>query len=215
MFRPADLPETIPVFPLPGALLFPRARLPLNIFEPRYLSMLEDTLKSGHRIIGMVQPLPNEGTPDAPKLHNVGCAGRIKSFAEMDDGRYRISLNGISRFEISEVEDGFTPYLKARVNWDPYAADLGREEHDPSFKRDQFFNLLNGFFKIAGMESDWESLKKADDEMLINSLSMLCPFDIEDKQALLEAKTLTQRRETFVTLLQFALAQGNDGGALQ
>lgn len=215
MLKPADLPETIPLFPLPGALLLPRARLPLNIFEPRYLAMVEDSLKTGHRIIGMIQPLDPDDESDNPPLHLIGCAGRITGFTETEDGRYRITLTGVSRFRVGQVQAGFAPYLRARVDWAGFERDLGKPERDPGFKREQFLETLGRFFQSTGMTSDWDSLKSANDEMLINSLSMLFPFDREDKQALLEAPTLTDRRETLMTLMQFTMASGGDDRTLQ
>ena len=125
-FALADLPEVIPVFPLPGALLLPRARLPLNIFEPRYLAMLDDVLRSDHRLIGMVQPY--EGPAPQPKLHVIGCAGRVTSLSETEDGRYLIALTGVSRFRIGGELDGFTPYRRIRAEWPDFAADLGPAE---------------------------------------------------------------------------------------
>lgn len=215
MFNPADLPDALPVFPLPEALLLPRARLPLNIFEPRYLAMLEDVLKTPHRLIGMIQPINGAPVKDEPHLHAVGCAGRVIAFSETDDGRYMISLQGVSRFRIKDVQQGFTPYLRADVTWDSFQHDIGSPESDPSFDRDTFFKRLSRFFKATGLNSNWESLEKADDELLINSLSMLCPFDVEDKQALLEAPTLADRRETLATLIEFSLASGGEDGAMQ
>ena len=217
----ADLPETIPVFPLPGALLLPRARLPLNIFEPRYLAMLEDTLKTPHRLIGMIQPAQAPegragcGERGAQRLHRIGCAGRVTGFQETEDGRYLITLAGIARFRLAEVEDGFSPYLRARVDWTDFERDLGRAEVDPGFDRAGFLEVLARFFEAAQLSSDWESLKEADEELLVNSLSILCPFDPEERQALLEAPTLATRRETLVTLMEFALRSGGDDGAMQ
>jgi Lon protease-like protein len=211
MFNPADLPETIPLFPLPGALLLPRARLPLNIFEPRYLAMLDDTLKTRHRLIGMIQPI--EGGDG--RLHAIGCAGRVTAFSETDDGRYMITLGGISRFRVRDTLSGFAPYLRADISWDGFERDIGPVEADDGFDRTGFLALLGRFFRARGISSDWESLEKAEDELLINSLSMLSPFDIEDKQALLEAPALADRRETLVTLLEFALASGDGESKLQ
>ncbi len=214
-FSLADLPETIPVFPLPGALLLPRARLPLNIFEPRYLAMLDDTLKTPHRLVGMIQPIVvPEGRGDA-RLHHIGCAGRVTAFQETEDGRYLITLSGVSRFRLVEQQDGFSPYLRGRVDWASFARDLGRCEEDPEFDRPQFLEVLARFFDSAQLSSDWDSLKEADVELMINSLSILCPFDPEEKQALLEAPTLANRRETLVTLMEFALRSGGDEGTLQ
>jgi uncharacterized protein len=215
MFNAADLPDHLPLFPLPGALLLPRGRLPLNIFEPRYLAMLEDTLKTQHRLIGMVQPINTETDDGEPRLHLIGCAGRLVGFNETEDGRYRISLAGISRFRILSTDPGFAPYLQAKVGWNGFDRDLGEPETDSEFEREKFLASLGRFFRATGMNSDWESLAKAEDELLINSLSMMFPFDVEDKQALLEAPTLKDRRETLVTLMEFAMASGSDGGMLQ
>lgn len=198
------MPETIPVFPLTGALLLPRARLPLHIFEPRYLAMLDDVLKSGHRLIGMVQPLPSRGE-DAPALHAIGCAGRVTAFSETEDGRYMISLAGISRFRIREEVTGFTPYRRVQVSWAGFERDRGRSETDTGFDRTRLMAMLGRFFTARGLSTDWESLDQAEDELLVNSLSMLCPFEPEEKQALLEAPCLATRRETLMTLIEFAL----------
>ncbi len=213
MMQAADLPDVLPVFPLPGALLLPRTRLPLHIFEPRYLQMLEDALKTPHRLIAMVQPMP--GPEDSEVLHQIGCAGRITQFSETEDGRYLITLSGISRFRIVEETNGFTPYRRCRLNWDSFARDLGRSEADHDFERGDFLNLLDRFFSAQNLSTDWEALKDAEDEMLINSLSMLLEFDCEEKQALLEAPSLETRRETLVTLMEFALRGGSNEEILQ
>ncbi|MEL6572729.1 MAG: LON peptidase substrate-binding domain-containing protein [Pseudomonadota bacterium] len=203
----ATQPDVIPVFPLPGALLLPRSRLPLHLFEPRYLQMLDDTLKTDHRLIGMVQPF--DGPDKAGQLHSIGCAGRLTAFSETEDGRYMITLSGMSRFRIMEEVEGFTPYRRCEVSWDGFGRDLGPVEKDGDFDRDRFMSLLERFFTDQGLKTDWESLSEAEDELLINSLSMLCPFEPEDKQALLEAPSLSTRRETLVTLIEFALRGGN------
>ena len=216
MFTLANLPQTIPVFPLPGALLLPRSRLPLNIFEPRYLAMLDDTMKTEHRLIGMVQPVDMQsGSGGATRLHKIGCAGRLTAFQETEDGRYMITLSGVSRFRIKETQEGFTPYIRADVDWSSFERDLGRKEVDHAFDRPAFLRTLGRYFDAAQLASDWESLKEAEEELLVNSLSMLCPFDPEEKQALLEAPTLQNRRETLVTLMEFALCGGNDESSLQ
>ena len=206
MFNAADLPDTIPVFPLPGALLLPRSRLPLQIFEPRYLAMLDDVLKTSHRLIGMIQPVPGMGD-DAP-LHDVGCAGRLTAFNETPDGRYMITLTGISRFRVEREADGFSPYRRCNVSWKTFDRDLGPAEHDTQLDRPVFLEMLHRYLEDQELNTDWESLKTAEDEMLINSLSMLCTFEPEERQALLEAPTLTQRRETLETLLEYALHGG-------
>ena len=214
MFAAADLPVSIPVFPLPGALLLPRARLPLHIFEPRYLAMLDDTLKTSHRLIGMVQPRDIPGS-DEVKLQTIGCAGRLTGFSETEDGRYMITLSGISRYKIKSEIEGFTPYRKCDVDWSPFGRDLGAVEEDGGFDRDRFMDLLGRFFEDRGLSTDWDNLREAEDELLINSLSMLCPFEPEDKQALLEAPSLQTRRETLVTLIEFALRGGSAEEVMQ
>jgi Lon protease-like protein len=214
-----NLPDTIPIFPLPGALLLPRARLPLHIFEPRYLQMLEDCMKTPERLIGMVQPrdIPaNQKAAGAePHLQSIGCAGRLTGFSETEDGRYMVTLSGISRFRLREEVKGFTPYRRAKVDWHGFDRDQGGVEADAGFDREAFMRLLHRFFESLDLSTDWESLSEADEELLINSLSMLCPFSPEDKQALLEAPTLLTRRETMVTLIEFALRGGSDEEIMQ
>ncbi|MFO6465330.1 LON peptidase substrate-binding domain-containing protein [Jannaschia sp. KMU-145] len=209
MYRLSDLPETIPVFPLPGALMLPRSRLPLHIFEPRYLQMIDDTLKTEHRLIGMVQPRAQKGS-DGRALQTIGCAGRLTQISETEDRRYMVTLSGVSRYRITKEIEGFAPYLKADVKWEDFQRDLGRPEIDEKFDRPAFLDLLRRYFEDQELSTDWDSLKDAEEELLINSLSMLCPFDPEEKQALLEAPSLATRRETVVTLMEFALAGGGE-----
>lgn len=204
----------LPVFPLSGALLLPRARLPLHIFEPRYLAMLDDTLKTSGRLIGMVQPHAVPGQ-EAPVLHAIGCAGRVTQFSETEDGRYLITLAGVSRFRVLQEVEGFQPYRRARISWDGFDRDLGPSERDPGFSRERFMILLSRFFEALNLSTDWDSLKEADDELLINSLSMLLEFKPEDKQALLEAPSLQTRRETLVTLMEFAMRGGDSEDIMQ
>jgi uncharacterized protein len=214
MIPHTDLPKTIPVFPLPGALLLPRSRLPLHIFEPRYLLMLEDTLKTSHRLIGMIQPcIGPEGTP--ARLHSIGCAGRVTGFSETEDGRYMVTLSGVSRFRIAAELEGFCPYRRCDVHWRGFERDTGPADHDTEMDRDRFMRLLQRYFESEELQTDWESLNGAEDELLINSLSMLCPFGSEDKQALLEAPTLSNRRETLSTLLEFSLRGGQQEEMMQ
>ena len=214
MLSRADLPDTIPVFPLPGALLLPRARLPLHIFEPRYLAMLDDAMKTSHRLIGMIQP--REAAREGERtLHTIGCAGRLTAFSETDDGRYMITLTGISRYRVEQEVDGFTPYRRCKVSWEGFDRDFGQAEQDARLDRQDFFAALARYFEAEGLKTDWDSLKEAEDELLINSLSMLCPFDPEDKQALLEAPSLETRRETLVTLIEFAMRGGGQEETLQ
>ena len=213
MGKQSDLPSAIPVFPLPGALLLPRSRLPLHLFEPRYLAMLDDVMKTPERLIGMLQPYETPGGEG--RLHSIGCAGRLTAFSETEDGRYMITLSGQSRFRVTSEVQGFAPYRRCEVNWSGFERDLGPVEEDKDFQREAFLKLLNRFFRDRGLSTDWGSLREAEDELLINSLSMLCPFSPEDKQALLEAPSLSTRRETLVTLIEFALHTGDNDEVMQ
>ena len=207
MISAADLPDTLPVFPLPGALLLPRSRLPLHIFEPRYLAMIEDCMKKPQRLIGMIQPNPGPGDEDG-RLHAIGCAGRLTQFSETEDGRYMVTLGGVSRFRMVREIEGFAPYRRCEVDWSHFARDLGQDEQDLGFDRAGFMSLLERYFDAQSLAADWDTLNDAEDELLINSLAMLLEFAPEDKQALLEAPSLPTRRETLVTLIEFALRGG-------
>ena len=208
MIKLGDLPDSIPLFPLSGALLLPRGKLPLHIFEPRYLQMLEDCMKTRQRLIGMIQPRRHHD--GQPGLCQIGCAGRLTAFSETEDGRYMITLSGVSRFRVLREMGGFTPYIRAEVSWQDFARDLGVAEHDPGFERERFMGVLKRYFGSRGLDTDWEALKDAEDELLINSLSMLLPLEPEDKQALLEAPCLVTRRETLTTLLEYAMHGGGE-----
>ncbi len=211
MILPADLPDVIPLFPLSEAILMPRAKLSLHVFEPRYLTMLDDTLRSDHRLIGMVQPMQ----ADSEALHQVGCVGRVTSFTETEDHRYMITLSGVSRFRIEQIEEGFNPYKKARVNWRGFEGDSRSMSKDPSFDRGGFLKILRRYFDLRDLSTDWEQIQGAEEEMLINSLSMLCPFSIEEKQALLEAINLAERRRTLTALLEYAIYSSSDTEVIQ
>lgn len=214
MIHHIDLPEVIPIFPLPGALLLPRSRLPLHLFEPRYLAMLDDTLKTPGRLIGMIQPNRVPGRC-GNALYSIGCVGRVTQFSETEDGRYMITLTGLSRYRIEAEIEGFTPYRRAQVCWDGFERDLGPTDVDATFQRPSFMQLLCRYFSARDLSTDWDTLKDADDELLINSLSMLLGFEPEDKQALLEAPSLSTRRETLVTLMEYALRGGEDEETMQ
>ena len=205
------LPQNIPLFPLPGALLLPHSRLPLNIFEPRYINMVEDTLATKHRLIGMIQPV-NINSSKSPngsnKYQKVGCAGRIISFNETDDGRYLITLEGVSRFKFRKEIKDQKPYILSAIDWDFYKNDLVPFEGINSFDRKSFLDILKKYLDSAQIASDWEVLKKAREEVLVNSLSMLCPFEPEEKQVLLEAETIVKRLDVLVTLMR--LSSEND-----
>lgn len=202
-----DLPAAILVFPLPGALLLPRARLPLHIFEPRYIAMLEECLKSPSRLIGMVQT----AGPGGKRLARIGCAGRLTAFSENEGGRYVITLTGVSRFRLGPEVEGFTPFRRFQVGWSDFAADTGTTaETDPGLDRPVFLALLSRYFEARKLGVDWKNLSKAEPELLVNALSMLLPLPPEDKQALLEAPDLTARRKTLTALIEFALRRGDD-----
>lgn len=208
------LPDVIPVFPLEGAVLLPKSRLPLNIFEPRYLAMLDDVLRSEHRLLGMVQPR-DEG-PN-PQTYAIGCAGRVTNFSETEDGRYLIALSGQLRFRIKEEVEGFTPFRRMKVEWTDFKNDLGGEG---SFELDDddraaFLDLLQRYFDAAQLSADWEALSSADEETLINAIAMLCPFSPEEKQALLEAPTLADRHRDLLTLMEIVVAAPAGAGDLQ
>jgi Lon protease-like protein len=205
------LPENIPLFPLPGALLLPNSRLPLNIFEPRYIKMVEDALATKHRLIGMIQPIKlniGDSLKEANKYQKVGCAGRIVSFTETEDGRYLITLEGISRFKFSKEIETQKPYILSEIDWGLYTNDLVPFEGLNSFDRNGFLEILKKYLDSAQIASDWEVLQKAREEVLVNSLSMLCPFEPEEKQVLLEAETIVNRLDVLVTLMK--LSSEND-----
>ena len=207
-----DLPARIALFPLSGAVLMPRARIPLHVFEPRYLQMLDDTLKTDHRLIGLIQP---EGQNADGGLAAIGCAGRVVAFSETDDGRQMISLRAVSRFRLAEVKDGFTPYLVGEVDWSSFGRDLKGPEEDPGMDRDALFPLLRRYMEAHELSTDWDAAAEAQDEALINSLSMVLPFSPGDKQALLESPTLADRRELLQGLIEFALHGGDNEERLQ
>lgn len=212
-----NYPNNIPLFPLAGVLLLPKSRLPLNIFEPRYLKMIEDVLATEHRIIGMIQPMSNKDNAGdtSDTLSNVGCAGRLISFTETEDSRYLITLSGISRFNYIKSIDTFKPYINAEVNWDNFRNDGITELLPSNFNKNEFLDIISEYFKLTNLQTDWDSLKKADDELLINSLSILCPFENDEKQALLEAKTIGERVKILTTLMEMGIKAETTFGPLQ
>lgn len=204
-----DLPETIPVFPLAGAILFPRARLPLNVFEPRYLAMVDAAL-AGARVIGMIQPSEVEGK--RPALYPVGCLGRLTSFAETGDGRYLITLTGVIRFRIAQELDAVTPFRQVHPRYDEFLTDL-KSPPESEVPRDRLIAALKLYLRDRNVQIDWQAVEKAPDEHLLNATAMLCPFQPAEKQALLETHTLAARNDTLLTLLEMAnLAPGGDDG---
>jgi Lon protease-like protein len=205
---PVDLPEIIPVFPLPGALLLPRGQMPLNIFEPRYLAMVDDALRDGHRLIGMIQPDPaQDGRGDKPKLYNVGCVGRITQLAETGDGRYLIELTGVARFDLVEELSVATAYRQCRVTFARYANDFVARKGEDGVDRDALLRALREFLKANKLQADWEGIEKAPNEALVNALSMMSPYGTAEKQALLEAPDLKTRAEILVAITEIELAK--------
>lgn len=205
MYSLSNLPEAIPVFPLASVLLLPRCALPLRIFEPRYIVMLDDTLKSTHRFIGMIQPRPD--SEDEEELYSVGCAGRVTRFSESDDGRYSITLTGISRFRIQEIIAGFTPYLRAKVNWTEFECDFRVPQPDDSFQPVEFLELLAKFFEKRGIKADWKTLRSVEPTILVDIVAMQCQFGSEERQALLEAPTIAERRQALEALMYMSIVE--------
>ena len=216
-FSANELPQVMAVFPLEGALLLPRARLPLNIFEPRYLAMVDDALKSDHRLIGMVQPKrPKQEGESNPPIYEIGCAGRITNFSETDDGRYLIALTGVQRFAVIKEVDGFTPFRRVEPDWRRFTQDLDEDcEPGPPEDLTTFLDLLKRYFEAAQLSADWEALSNADYETLVNAIAMLCPFSPQEKQALLEAETLSAREDSLRALMNFVVASPGGGGEVQ
>ncbi len=204
-----DLPRTIPVFPLSGALLLPRGRLPLNIFEPRYLTMVDDAL-GRHRLIGMVQPRRENDPATRPELYELGCVGRLTSFSETYDGRYTITLNGICRFKITGELDTVTPYRQTSVDFSTYAADLQPAPDEDDVDRPALLSVLRSYLEKFGLEADWTTIEQAPVETLVNSLAMICPFEAGEKQALLEAESLLSRSKALIALFEMASASNDD-----
>ena len=207
-----QLPETLPIFPLSGVLLLPGGKLPLNIFEPRYLAMIFDSL-AGHRMIGMVQPMQpggyaGDGLPSddgRPKVHQIGCAGRVVSFNETEDGRLLLALSGVSRFQITrELDLAHGGYRRVSVLFSPYRADLDYADEMVTLDRERLMAGLAAFFRGKNLSTDWEAVKKADDLNLVNSLSMVLPFGPVEKQALLEAADTSARAKLLVGFLEMA-----------
>ena len=215
-FSSETAPEVISVFPLPGALLLPRGRLPLNIFEPRYLAMVDEALKTDHRLIGMIQPRCNDNRDAEPALYDIGCAGRIVTFSETDDGRYLIALEGVSRFQVTDELEGFQPFRRVQADWAPFRLDRKRPaKDDPDFDKESFLELVGAYFQARSLDTDWDALGKADEETIVNALCMMCPFGAQEKQALLEAEDLSARREVLATLLRIDAAGDEPAGGVQ
>ena len=206
-----DLPPAMPVFPLPSVLLLPRGKLPLNVFEPRYLAMTRATLSAKDRMIGIIQPTEKEELGKVPKLYPTGCAGRITSFSETDDGRYLVSLAGVCRFDVTEelpIADGFR---RVSVSYDRFRRDLDVEESP--IERDRLLAALLPYFKSHNIAVEWDTVKTTPDERLVTTLSMVCPFGPSEKQALLESMNLGERAKLLTALLEMAILERSGDGA--
>ena len=202
-----DCPHVIPLFPLAGVLLLPRGQLPLNIFEPRYVAMVDEALRS-HRLIGLIQPEPEAEGQDDPPLMQVGCIGRITQFAETGDGRYLLTLTGISRFRTIEELAVTTMFRQARVGYEDFEVDFTARAGEEEVDRDALLKALRDFAKAHELKIDWKGVNEAPNEALVNALSMMCPFGPREKQALLEASSLRDRAEVLVAITEMELARG-------
>ena len=203
-----DLPASIPLFPLSGVLLLPRTQLPFNIFEPRYLQMIDDALRSS-RIIGIIQPEDEDTASDAkPALMKVGCAGRLTAYSETGDGRLHITLTGIIRFRIKEEFETFMPYRQSTVDYEEFIDDLKPEHGAEKVSREHLLEVLKEYLDVSGLQADWRTIKLSTNEALVNSLSIISPYGPREKQALLEASTLEDRNQMLIALTEVALQQG-------
>lgn len=199
--KPQDLPAIIPVFPLDGAILFPRGALPLNIFEPRYLNMIDDVM-GGDRIIGMIQPALPGLDIHKPRLQSVGCAGRVASLAETEDGRYLITLAGVSRFRLMDEIPSARPYRSAMVDFAAFENDLSPVSENYRIDRARLHAALKRYVAAKGYSVDWAAVERAPAEPLVHSLAAGCPFEPAEKQALLEVARLDERAAALITLLE-------------
>jgi Lon protease-like protein len=211
----ADMPKVLAVFPLRGAILLPRASLTLNVFEPRYLALVDHVL-AGDRLIGVVQPAPEAGNGESPAgktfpLRHVGCAGRLFSFTESDDGRLMIALAGVARFAIGGDIAGDTPFRLCQADFTPYANDFVTGDGEEDVDRPRLLATLRNYLIANNLNADWERIDGASSERLVNTLSILSPYGPEEKQALLEAPDLRTRAEVLVALAEMELAARDDG----
>jgi hypothetical protein len=210
---PSDLADQIPVFPLPGALLLPRGQMPLNIFEPRYTAMVDDALRSGRRLIGMIQPDEAHPGPEGkPNLYKIGCVGRITQIAETGDGRYLLQLTGIARFRVEEELAVETAYRQCRVSYAPFIDDFTARKGEDAVDRKSLLRALSDFLKANDLKADWEGIENAPNEALVNALAMMSPYGSAEKQAMLEAPDLKSRAEILIAVTQIELAKKSTGG---
>jgi len=210
---PGELPEIIPVFPLPGALLLPRGQMPLNIFEPRYLAMVDDSLRDGHRLIGMIQPDVTHSHNEAkPVLFKVGCVGRITQLAESGDGRYILELTGVARFKVVEELAVQTAYRQCKVDFFSFVDDFTARKGEDAVDREALLAVLTDFLKANNLKVDWEGIEAAPNEALVNALAMMSPYGPAEKQAMLEAPDLKTRAEILIAVTEMDLAKKRTSG---
>jgi Lon protease-like protein len=210
---PGELPEVIPVFPLPGALLLPRGQMPLNIFEPRYLAMVDDCFRDGHRLIGMIQPdVAHSSNEKKPALFQVGCVGRITQLAETGDGRYILELTGVSRFKVLEELTVLTPYRQCKVDYFAFVNDFTARKGEDAVNREALLEVLTDFLKANNLKVDWEGIESAPNEALVNALAMMSPYGPAEKQAMLEAPDLKTRAEILIAVTEMDLAKKRTSG---
>ena len=205
--RAADLPQTLPLFPVAGALLLPRRPIQLTVFEPRYLSLLDDAL-SGERMIAMIQPKAGDGAVGSnPELCDIGCLGRVVQYAEIGDGRCFLSLMGVTRFRIAEELTTLTPYRIVRADYAPFAQDFVEGAGEAEVDREALLKALRDFAKANDLKIDWKDIREASNETLVNSLAIMSPYGAREKQAMLEAADLKSRAEMLVAIAQIDLAR--------
>jgi Lon protease-like protein len=210
---PAELPEIVPVFPLPGALLLPRGQMPLNVFEQRYLAMIDDSLRDGHRLIGMIQPdATHSRDANTPALFSVGCVGRITQLAESGDGRYILELTGVARFKVVEELKVLTAYRQCKVDYFPFVDDFTARKGEDEVDRATLLDVLTDFLKANNLKVDWEGIENAPNEALVNALAMMSPYGPAEKQALLEAPDLKTRAEILIAVTEMDLAKKRTSG---
>ena len=211
LMKKEDLPKKLPVFPLSNFIIFPKTTVPLNIFEDRYIDMINDSMKS-NKYIGMIQPsevLKRDGNMKPPSLYNIGCAGFVTAFSQTNDNRYEIILEGVCRFKVKKELELLNGFRRADVQWSKFKSDFKIEKLDSKEKRVEFLKILRPFLEKLSMNVDWEMIEGTNDEDLINTISMCCPFDLNEKQALLETISLEDRREVLTSLIHMNLNKNN------
>lgn len=210
-----ELPETLNMFPLRGVIMLPRTSLPLSVFEPRYLTLVNDVL-AGDRLIGFVQPVMQEGEAESPEgkaavLRRTGGAGRLTAFQETDDGRYLVTMTGVARFNITSEQDSSAPYRICNIDWLPYAKDLEQGYGEDEVNRERLLKVLKEYLSVNDLSADWDGINNSSNELLVNTLSMISPYGPEEKQALLEAGDLKTRAEVLVALAEMEIAGSGSG----